>query len=90
MRSATERPTTISPVPLAKPRLRMQQAAEADNREHAPATTLRADKTPTSINPGVREWDGGQSDDHEVVPDQPQPVSGRRFPRTPVAGLGSS
>jgi hypothetical protein len=90
MRSATERRTTISPASPAKPRLRMQQAAAAGDREHAPAITLRADETPASINPGVREWGGGQSDDREVVPGQPQPVSGQRFPRTPVAGLGSS
>lgn len=70
----------------------MQQAAEAGNREHAPAIlaaiTLMADETPASLKPGVREWDGGQSHDHEVVPDRPQPVPGGQS--TPVAGLGSS
>ena len=58
----------------------MQQAAEAGNREHIPAIlsafTLTADETPASLKSGVREWDGGQSHDPEVVPDRPQPAWG--------------
>lgn len=72
----------------------MQQAAQAGNREHAPAilaaVTVVADKAPASVKPGVREWEGGQSHDRQVVPDLPQPVSGGQLPRTPVAGQRSS
>jgi uncharacterized protein DUF5994 len=72
----------------------MQQAAEAGNREHAPAILAAiiqtADETPASIGLGVRERDGGRSRDHDVVPDLPQSVSEGQFPCAPVAGRGSS
>jgi len=62
----------------------MEQAAQAGNREHAPAilaaitatavTTTR--KEAGSMQLGVWEWEGGHLRDHEAAPDRSRPVPG--------------
>jgi hypothetical protein len=68
----------------------MRQAAEAGNREHAPAILAALAKTAgeaaASSRPGVPEWDGGQLVEHQAAR-RPHPGSARR---SLVAGAGSS
>ena len=76
----------------------MGQAAQAGNREHAPAILAAitaaagttTGKEAGSIQLGVWEWEGGQLPDHEAAPDRSRPVPGGHPPRLPATGPGSS
>jgi hypothetical protein len=64
----------------------MQQAAQAGNRDHAPAILaaitvaarppagVTTEKAPASSQLSVWEWEGGQLYDHEAVPDRSRSV----------------
>ncbi|HSZ40038.1 MAG TPA: DUF5994 family protein [Trebonia sp.] len=80
----------------------MKQAAQAGNREHAPAilAAIIAAGHPAagagtreengSVQLGAREWEGGRLHDHETAPGRSRPVPGEHAPRLPAAGPGSS
>jgi hypothetical protein len=76
----------------------VEQAAQAGNREHAPAilaaitaaVSPAAGKEAGSIQLGVWEWEGGHLHDHEAAPDRSRPAPGGHLPRMPATGPGSS
>jgi hypothetical protein len=79
----------------------MKQAAQAGNREHAPAilAAIAAVGRPTagaaredngSVQLGAPQWEGGGLHDNETAPDRSRPVPGERTPLLPAAGPESS
>jgi hypothetical protein len=79
-------------------RAAMEQAAQAGNREHAPAILAVISAAAGSVTgrgagstqPGAGEWEPGQLHDDEAAPDRARPVSGGHPPCLPAVGARAS